>query len=368
MVQRLAVAVLFGLLAAGSSAGAAVIYVNAAAAGARSDGTSWANAYTSLQSALTAAVSSDEIWVVAGTYRPTGTTSRGISFAPQERSSGSRRLSGTETAREQRNPAANVTILSGDIGAPGNSSDNSYHVVTADSTVTASAVLDGFKITGGYANGATPDDRGAGLLGSDASPTVAHCVFTGNGASKSRRGFPRGRRERRLPGLHVHGQLGGPGRRRRLGRRRDFPDADAMSDSKQHGLRHDARGRHRRHEQCRGRGQPDRAESQQRRRLLGGRQHPDEHDRTGHALYGVVVYAGTSTSANSILWGDATGEVLWGRVSQRQLQRPSGRRLDRRRKHQRRSAFRQSGRGQLDARRGVPRRGLGQTTKRRRSA
>ena len=147
-----------------SRAAAAVVYVNAAATGGN-DGSSWVNAYTSLPSALTAANSGDEIWVASGTYRPTTTTNRDVSFPLKNGVGTYGGFLGTETLRSQRDPAANVTILSGDIGTPGSSSDNSYHVVTADSTVTASTVLDGFTITGGNANGlsASNQDRGGGM-------------------------------------------------------------------------------------------------------------------------------------------------------------------------------------------------------------
>ena len=161
---------------------AAVFYVNAAAIGTN-DGSSWANAYTSLQSALTAAIAGDEIWVASGTYRPTTTTNRSLGFALKNGVGIYGGFLGGETSRAQRDPAAHVTILSGDIGTAGNTSDNSYHVVTADSTVTASAVLDGFTISGGNANGAPPDNRGAGLLASNGSPTVSRCSFSGNSAS-----------------------------------------------------------------------------------------------------------------------------------------------------------------------------------------
>ena len=47
-----------------------VIYVNASVSGGLQDGTSWANAYTSLQAAITASFASQQIWVAAATYKP----------------------------------------------------------------------------------------------------------------------------------------------------------------------------------------------------------------------------------------------------------------------------------------------------------
>ena len=55
-------------------------------------------------------------------------------------------FNGTETSLSQRDFETNITILSGDVGAEGDYTDNTYHVVTA-SGVDASAILDGFTIS-----------------------------------------------------------------------------------------------------------------------------------------------------------------------------------------------------------------------------
>lgn len=142
---------------------------------------SWANACT-LPTALAAAVSPSEIWVQQGTHKPTLDTDRTATFQLKNGVGVYGGFAGTETARNQRNPATNVTTLSGDIGTVGDTSDNSYHVVTAISTDT-SAILDGFTLAGGNANGdySTGTDSGGGMLGAG-TPTLTNLTFAGNSA------------------------------------------------------------------------------------------------------------------------------------------------------------------------------------------
>jgi len=143
----------------------------------------WATAYTNLQTALAAANASDEIWVAAGTYKPTATSDRTISFAMKNGVAVYGGFNGTETLRGQRDPVANVVILSGDIGTAGFSGDNSYHVVTADATVTLSGILDGLTVSGGQADGANPNDRGGALWVNGGSPKLVGLTMTANYAA-----------------------------------------------------------------------------------------------------------------------------------------------------------------------------------------
>jgi predicted outer membrane repeat protein len=289
-----------------------ILYVNAAATGAN-DGSSWENAWISLQPALAAALSGDEIWAASGTYKPTDTTNRGVSFALKNGVGIYGGFNGTETARQDRNPAVNVTTLSGDIGTPGTSSDNSYHVVTADSTATASAVLDGFTISGGNATGANPDDRGAGLLGAiGSSPTVAHCLFTGNSAS-SRGGAVRvdGGSAAFLDCTFTGNSAGeaggavsaGPVTALTLTRCLIRSNA-AFTGTRGGGI--DATNNV---------AVTDCLIAQNSNNgvvFFQGGNVLTNTTVTGHAGYGVVALADTSTIANSILWGDATAETFLG--------------------------------------------------------
>ncbi|MCU7241951.1 MAG: cadherin domain-containing protein [Microcystis aeruginosa WS75] len=159
----------------------AILYVKSGSTG---NGSAWNNAYGSLQSAITAAQAGDEIWVAAGTYKPTTGTDRTASFTLKNNVAIYGGFAGTETARNQRNIAANATILSGEIGASG-IADNAYHVVSATGTISTplgnSSILDGFTITGGNANGTTGNqDDGGGMYVSGASPTLRNITFRDN--------------------------------------------------------------------------------------------------------------------------------------------------------------------------------------------
>ena len=163
-------------------------YVDVDATGA-ADGSSWSNAYRILQAALDQAQSTTspvEIWVAEGTYRPTQqadpTDARTATFQLLGGVAIYGGFRGGETSRSARDPQANETILSGDIGTAGFAGDNAYHVVTG-SGVGGSAVLDGFTITDGRANGTEAEDRdGGGMYNEEGSPTLRNCRFTGNRA------------------------------------------------------------------------------------------------------------------------------------------------------------------------------------------
>jgi len=163
------------------------------------DGTSWATAHAELVEALNEVEDSAEpacfeIWVAEGTYLPdydedlmTHTGNRELSFWLMDNVGiyggfdgySSTNPSGGETERNQRLPASNPTILSGDLNG-----DDSYHVVTAEN-VSRFAILDGFIVAYGNADGAAGSDRNGGGIhcSNGGNATIASCVIGGSWAS-----------------------------------------------------------------------------------------------------------------------------------------------------------------------------------------
>jgi hypothetical protein len=157
----------------------AILYVDASATGS-GNGTGWADAFTDLQAALSAAASGDEIWVAAGTYTPTSTSDRTVSFVLKSGVALYGGFVGGERALRERSLDPSLTILSGDIGTEGDDNDNSFHVVYADGVT--GAVLDGFTVTRGHGDvGSEPADyQGGGIHTRNSAFTVFNCIFSNN--------------------------------------------------------------------------------------------------------------------------------------------------------------------------------------------
>ena len=171
----------------------AVIYVDAEAIG-DNNGTTWSNAYTELQSALSVSQTGDDIWVAEGIYKPDqypanpgGTGNRNEAFQLKNGVAiyGGFDPTDGDVLIADRNWKTNPTILSGDIGTPNNSDDNSYHVFYHPSglNLDSSALLDGFTITNGNANGGSyPHNNGGGVFNRESSPVFQNCTFINNSA------------------------------------------------------------------------------------------------------------------------------------------------------------------------------------------
>lgn len=184
-----------------ATSSAAVIYVDGGAVDGGDTGGDWTDAYLELQSALNAAQDGDEIRVAAGTYKPdydpstqAHTLDRDATF---ELKNGVTIYGGFPSGggtMEERHPGdpANGTILTGDLNGDDepsfvNYDENSYHVLESNTDV-VTAVLDGFVITGGNADGYPDTTRsGAGIFVYDgnSTPTLRNCTFRANSCQVS---------------------------------------------------------------------------------------------------------------------------------------------------------------------------------------
>jgi len=178
-----------------TTAVADTIFVRSGATGTNT-GATWADAFTDLQLALTAANPGDEIWVAAGTYTPAprpiepAQADRTASFFLRTGVALYGGFIGNETLRDQRDIDANPTLLSGDLMGDDaedfeNNNENSYHVVVA-LEVDSTAIIDGFVICQGRADGealgASPEsnEQGSGVNIYFASPVIRNCTIERN--------------------------------------------------------------------------------------------------------------------------------------------------------------------------------------------
>ena len=180
-------------------------YVDISATGTN-DGSSWVNAYTDLQNAINNAVAGDNLFVKGGTYKPnrpaddlTNTSNplnRDNAFVMKADVKIYGGFAGTEATLAERDLSlvANQSTLSGDIDNNNVRDDgNAYHVVISSGGI-GTAVLDGFTITMGNANGSgsltvnmNPINRetGAGMVNRSSSPMLVNCTFSRNNAGNS---------------------------------------------------------------------------------------------------------------------------------------------------------------------------------------
>jgi hypothetical protein len=187
---------------------AGIVYVNKNIA-AGGNGSSWNTAVKELSDALKAAKTDNtitQIWVAKGTYKPLYTPKDGATYGTNQGQDNAFALmngvkiyggfAGTnETNISQRDFTQNETILSGDIdnddvGGTING-NNAFHVVVSVQN-NNTAVLDGFTISGGNANGSNfPFIGGQSVDGSYgggiaviylSNPVISNCIIKNNSA------------------------------------------------------------------------------------------------------------------------------------------------------------------------------------------
>jgi len=154
------------------------------------NGQTWSTAFDSVQDALDVAVSHDQVWVARGRYHPERLWSpgdaRSATFWIPAGVGLFGGFDGTEPTLAARAGLFAQTVLSGDVGVPGDDSDNAYHVVLASQPAMGASpfsVVDGFAIQDGNADGSVAMQQGGGGVRSDnAWLLLSNCTLRGNAA------------------------------------------------------------------------------------------------------------------------------------------------------------------------------------------
>ncbi|MDR0756489.1 MAG: T9SS type A sorting domain-containing protein, partial [Tannerella sp.] len=140
-------------------------FVDQNVSGGAGDGTSWADAYRTIEEALSTATQGDRIWVARGTYRPDAV--KGSFTMTQDSVEIYGGFNATEEYLYERNPQMYPTVMEG---------DGRHPVVTAGNC--AGIRIDGFTIENGGS------EQGAGLLFTGGSTgTVANSIIRKNAST-----------------------------------------------------------------------------------------------------------------------------------------------------------------------------------------
>jgi len=161
---------------------ASLIFVDLDASGTE-DGTSWPDAFTDLQDALAEAQPGDTIWIAEGIYYPTDDGSRPTSFQIPGEVALYGGFAGIESVLSERNWLNFPVVLSGDIGIPGEETDNSLRVVRI--TDVSGVTLDGITISHAFNNATVPlleNQLAGGILATNASFSLYNITIINNEA------------------------------------------------------------------------------------------------------------------------------------------------------------------------------------------
>lgn len=171
MIQRL---LFIGLIICGFSANAAVIYVKNGGAG---NGTSWQQAYGTLNLALQNAISGDEIWVAQGTYFPSSTLNATESFNFKDGVKLYGGFMGNETLLTSRaDTSGTTTILSGVLS----SSVQTATLFKINNASNINNLIDGFTILGAKRIMVSGEPGGAGLQILNSTIKLKNCIIKDN--------------------------------------------------------------------------------------------------------------------------------------------------------------------------------------------